>query len=189
MSQKPARPGEWWLVLSVLGLLVGPVLIGITVEMDAEVAAMKKDGVVSEAVVVSRRSEERTRTSNKGRTRTSTSYLLTLSYDLMSKNRFADWNEGKVYEPAKYPAKTTAEIEVSQAHYESLTDGAKTMAVMLPGQFKSLALADEMKRLATGVQSMIQYAVSAAAILLGFWSGWRWWKARKAAKLATAEVA
>lgn len=184
MSSRPSKPGEWWLIVSFSCVLIAPVLIGITFESGKEVAAMKKLGVVAEAEVMSRRTEEHTHNRKKGRTSSTTSYLLTLSYDLMSKNTFSAWNESGAYTPSKYPAKASGEFEVTQAQYDALPEGTKTMAAHIPDQYKSLNLAEEMKWQASGVQSMIQYAISGVLLLIAVWSGRRGWKARKAAKAA-----
>lgn len=181
--QKPkTKPGEWWFVASILFLVTSPVLFFITLDIDAKVAIIQKDGVVSEAVVKGHRTEEHTHTNSKGRTRSTTSYLLNLSYDLMSKNRFSDWNAGKPYLPSPNPANSTTEIEVKKPQYEELADGAQTMVALIPYKTETMKLASEMKWLASGTQSMIQYAISAVGLVVGIWTGLRGWKLRRAWK-------
>lgn len=183
-QKRKSKPGEWWFVTAIVCALVAPVLIGITLETEAKVATIRKEGVVAEAVVKGHRTEEHTSTGTKGRTRSTTSYLLSLSYDLMSKNRFVEWNAGKAYLPSPNPAQGTAEIEVSQAQYNELSDGTQTLVALIPYQSDTMKLASEMKWLASGTQSLIQFCIAGVAALMAIWAGWRGWKARRAWKAA-----
>ncbi len=184
MNRRPAKPGEWWFALSFLCLLLAPVLLMITLETQKKIAALEKDSFVAAATVIGRRMQEHTKTGTKNRTLSTTSYLLTLSYDLMSKNRFADSNAGKAYLPSKDPVLSTGEIEVSRNSYDQLPEGHATLAAYLPGQADSLMLADEAKRLAKGVQTMIQGAIVVLALALGLFAAKLGFTARRAARLA-----
>ncbi len=179
LMKPKTKPGEWWFVASFLCLLCAPVLFFVTQETDQKIQAIVKDGIVSEAVVKLKYSREVAHTSSTGKARSTTSYMLSLSYDLMSKNRYADWSAGKAYVAPPYPAQTTAEIEVSKSDHESLKEGDKTLIAMIPYQSETVKLASDVQWLASGTQSRIQLALVVIMVLIGLWTGHRGWRARK----------
>jgi hypothetical protein len=45
-----------------------------------------------------------------------------------------------------------------------------------------------MKRLASGVQSLIQFCIAGVAAVVAVWAGWRGWNARQAWKVAGGQA-
>jgi hypothetical protein len=183
-QRRRSRPGEWWFAGSLLFAIAAPALIAITLELREKVALLQKEGVVCDAVLTGKRTGERTYTSTKGRTRTTTSYLLDLSYDALSKNRFAEWNNGRSYLPSVTPARATKEIEVSKADFEPMQVGAQTLLVVTPYPSNIAMLASEARDLASGVQIIVQWCLAALCLLLAVWCSWRGWRARGTAAQA-----
>ncbi len=180
--RRRSRPGEWWFAACLLFAIAGPTLMGITIELQGKVALLQEKGLVCDAVLSSKRTAEHTYTSTKGRTRTTTSYLLSFSYDALSTNRFEDWNNGRSYLPSVTPARSTKEIAVSKADYESMQTGAQTFLVITPYPSNLAMLASEARSLASGVQIIVQWCLAVLCLLLAAWTGRRGWLARRAAK-------
>jgi hypothetical protein len=180
--RRRSRPGEWWFAACLLFAIAAPTLIAITLELQAKVTVLQKEGRVSDAVLSSKRTAERTYTSTKGRTRTTTSYLLSFSYDALSTNRFDEWNNGRSYLPSVTPARSTKEIEVSKADYESMQTGTQTFLVVTPYPSNLAMLASEARSLASGVQIIVQWCLAIVCLLLAAWTGRRGWLARRAAR-------
>jgi hypothetical protein len=180
--RRRSRPGEWWFAACLLFAIAAPTLIAITLELQAKVTLLQKEGRVSDAVLSGKRTAERTYTSTKGRTRTTTSYLLSFSYDVLSTNRFDEWNNGRSYLPSVTPARSTKEIEVSKADYEAMQTGAQTFLVVTPYPSNLAMLASEARSLASGVQIIVQWCLAVVCLLLAAWTGRRGWLARRAAR-------
>ena len=180
--RRRSRPGEWWFAACLLFAIAGPTLMGITIELQGKVALLQEKGLVCDAVLSSKRTAEHTYTSTKGRTRTTTSYLLSFSYDALSKNRFEDWNNGRSYLPSVTPARSTKEIAVSKADFEAMQTGAQTFLVVTPYPSNLAMLASEARSLASGVQIIVQWCLAVLCLLLAAWTGRRGWLARRAAK-------
>lgn len=180
--RRRSRPGEWWFAACLLFAIAGPTLMGITIELQGKVALLQEKGLVCDAVLSSKRTAEHTYTSTKGRTRTTTSYLLSFSYDALSTNRFEDWNNGRSYLPSVTPARSTKEIAVSKADFEAMQTGAQTFLVVTPYPSNLAMLASEARSLASGVQIIVQWCLAVLCLLLAAWTGRRGWLARRAAK-------
>lgn len=180
--RRRSSPGEWWFAACLLFAIAAPTLIAITLELEAKVTLLQKEGRVSDAVLSGKRTAERTYTSTKGRTRTTTSYLLSFSYDALSTNRFDEWNNGRSYLPSVTPARSTKEIEVSKADYEAMQTGAQTFLVVTPYPSNLAMLASEARSLASGVQIIVQWCLAVVCLLLAAWTGRRGWLARLAAR-------
>lgn len=180
--RRRSRPGEWWFAACLLFAIAAPTLIAITLELQAKVTLLQKEGRVSDAVLSSKRTAERTYTSTKGRTRTTTSYLLSFAYDALSTNRFDEWNNGRSYLPSVTPARSTREIEVSKADYEAMQTGAQTFLVVTSYPSNLAMLASEARSLASGVQIIVQWCLAVVCLLLAAWTGRRGWLARRAAR-------
>ncbi len=180
--RRRSRPGEWWFAACLLFAIAGPTLMGITIELQGKVALLQEKGLVCDAVLSSKRTAEHTYTSTKGRTRTTTSYLLSFSYDALSTNRFEDWNNGRSYLPSVTPARSTKEIAVSKADFEAMQTGAQTFLVVTPYPSNLAMLASEARSLASGVQIIVQWCLAVLCLLLAAWTGRRGWLARRAAR-------
>ena len=180
--RRRSRPGEWWFAACLLFAIAGPTLMGITIELQGKVALLQEKGLVCDAMLSSKRTAEHTYTSTKGRTRTTTSYLLSFSYDALSKNRFEDWNNGRSYLPSVTPARSTKEIAVSKADFEAMQTGAQTFLVVTPYPSNLAMLASEARSLASGVQIIVQWCLAVLCLLLAAWTGRRGWLARRAAR-------
>ena len=180
--RRRSRPGEWWFAACLLFAIAGPTLMGITIELQGKVALLQEKGLVCDAMLSSKRTAEHTYTSTKGRTRTTTSYLLSFSYDALSTNRFEDWNNGRSYLPSVTPARSTKEIAVSKADFEAMQTGAQTFLVVTPYPSNLAMLASEARSLASGVQIIVQWCLAVLCLLLAAWTGRRGWLARRAAR-------
>ncbi len=180
--RRRSRPGEWWFAACLLFAIAGPTLMGITIELQGKVALLQEKGLVCDAVLSSKRTAEHTYTSTKGRTRTTTSYLLSFSYDALSTNRFEDWNNGRSYLPSVTPARSTKEIAVSKADFEAMQTGAQTFLVVTPYPSNLAMLASEARSPASGVQIIVQWCLAVVCLLLAAWTGRRGWLARRAAR-------
>lgn len=83
--------------------LIAPfVLVIIHTEAD-ELALLKANGVVAEGEIISHDSRENSRTSRKGRDRSTTSYLLEVRFDVMARTPYADWAKGQNWPARAFP--------------------------------------------------------------------------------------
>jgi len=179
-ARNRGKPGELTLMIGLALLLIAPfVLVIIHTEAD-EFALLKANGVVAEGEIVAHDSRENTRTSRKGRDRSTTSYLLEVRFDVMSRTPYADWAEGDGLVPSRYPALTTTTFEVSQPEQAASPVGSRQTVTFLPGDPGTMKLVSTVEARTSAAYFAQYYAAMAAMMLVGAWLMRRGWRLRKA---------
>lgn len=180
MSKSKGKPGEWWLIISLSCLLIGPILGLFTMGLRNENQAMQEQAVVAKAEVVRKFTEELTHSNRKGRQTNTTSYKLEVAYDAMSQNSFKGWVGGEPYKESQFPVRSTWSFETTQDWYEKVKEKDAVMIAMLPSELQSMDLAEEILETGKGPMYPLMFLGSAVLVIAGIGAGLLGWRQRKA---------
>lgn len=180
-ARATGKPGELTLMIGLLLCAIAPfVLVIVHTEAD-ELALLEASGVVTEAEIIAHDSREIARTDNKGRERSTTSYLIEVRYDVMARTPYAAWAGGKGLTPSRYPALTTTTFEVSQSDQAASPVGSRKMVAFLTGDPGKMKLASTIAEQTSFAYFAGYYAAMAAMLAAGAWLVRRGWRQTRAA--------
>lgn len=166
------KPGDFRLWFGILMVLGGPVVWGINAENDAKFAVLAERGVVAAGTVTDMTSDDRQYTTSRGRTRTTTDYVVEVSYDAMSEQPYADWRATGRYARPSYPTRSSWDVTLPKSEWEDMAIGEATHVVYLPGDLYSMRLASTVDAMINGWQSPLTKLAAVLALLAGIWLTW-----------------
>ena len=181
-ARNRGKPGELTLMIGLALFLIAPfVLVIIHTEAD-ELALLKANGVVAEGEIISHDSREHSRTSRKGRDRSTTSYLLEVRFDVMARTPYADWAKGRELARSRFPALSTTTFEVSQPEQAASPVGSRQTVTFLSGDPNTMKLVSTVEAQTSAAYFAQCYAAMAAMMLAGAWLMRRGWRQRIAGR-------
>lgn len=181
------KPGDFRLWFGILMVLCGPFVWFINAENDAKFAVLAEQGIVAAGTVTDMSSDDRQYTTTRGRTRTTTDYMVEVSYDALSEQRYAEWRATGRYAAPSSAIRSSWDVTLPKSEWEDMAVGQQTHVVYLPGDLYSMHLASTVESITDGWQSPITKLIAVLLLVAGAyftWSGGRirygWFGGRKA---------
>jgi hypothetical protein len=123
--------GEWWLIFGVVSLLLAALFAVVLAKHMPRIEKLRAEGVVAQATVLGKSEQTRHYRSSKGRDKTTTDKILSVSYSSLSTQRFADLKPGAAPEKSTYSADITHDMVASGADFERYKVGDTLVVVYL----------------------------------------------------------
>jgi hypothetical protein len=171
------KKGEWWLIFGLIGILLAVGIVSVVSTHMPRIAKLRAEGMVARATLLSKAEQTRHYRSSKGRDRTTIDYVLSVSYDFISRQRYADLAPGKAPAPSANPAISTHDMIGSKADYELYNVGDKFDVVYLP----SRSFEPEFHERVLNYQPFYQLLFALFAGIGGAWMTFKGWRVRKLA--------
>lgn len=174
---KKSNAFQIWASAALLLLLMAPAIFFINDENGARIAALRTEGLVTEAKVVGKRKVEEPYTDSKGRTKSTTASYIDLEYDSQTSQSYPDWlTKGEKAQAAGTGvAMSTYAYRSSNADYDAVKPGDKVPVVIHRYERTRAELASTVK-----AYNKLTLQLSAALIgLFGLFCGYMAWRARR----------
>jgi hypothetical protein len=171
------KQGEWWLIFGLIGILLAVGIVGVVGTHMPRIAKLRAEGVVARATLLAKAEQTRHYRSSKGRDKTTTDYVLSVSYDLLSPQRYADLAPGKAPSTSANPVATSHDMISSKADYERYNVGDKFDVVYL----RNRSFEPEFAEFVRDYQPFYQIIFALAAGICGIWMALKGWRMRKLA--------
>jgi hypothetical protein len=169
------KKGEWWLIFGLISILLAVGVAGVVSIHMPRIAKLRAEGLVAQATLLAKAQQTRHYRSSKGRDKTTTDYVLNVSYDSLATQRFADLAPGNVPATSASPVTITHEMISSKADYERYQVGDKFDVVYLP--YRSFA--PEFGEFVRDYQPFYQILFALVAGVCGCWMTLKGWRLRK----------
>lgn len=176
-SAKKSGSFQIWASVALLLLLLAPAIFFINDENGTRIAALRTDGLVTEAKVIGKRKVKEPYTDSKGRSKTTTASFIDLEYDSQTSQSYTEWlaNGEKAQAAAKDVAMSSYAYRSSNADYDALKPGDKVPVVIHRFERTRAELASTVKAFNT-----MTLQLSAVLIgLIGLACGYVAWRARR----------
>lgn len=176
-SAKKSSAFQIWASAALLLLLLAPAIFFINDENGTRIAALRTDGLVTEAKVVGKRKVEEPYTDSKGRSKTTIASIIDLEYDSQTSQSYTEWftNGEKAKSAAPEAAMNKYAYRSSNADYDALKPG-DTVPVVIHRYERTRA------ELATVVKAFNTRTLQLSALLIGLIGvvcGYMAWRARR----------
>lgn len=178
--KKLAKPGELMLWTGIVAVLIAPIIMFLIVSDGQQLAVLAEKGVVTQGVVKSKDVQTSSYTNNRGKSRSSKTYLVNFAYDFNASTPYAEWKKTGAIRPSAYPAPTTGDFEVGSDWYEKLQPGQTEMVIWQQGKYGEGMVVSEMEhRMSWGFQ-WSWYLGLGAVFAAGVWMTYAGWGKRRA---------
>lgn len=165
-----------WASAALLLLLLAPAIFFINDETGARIAALRKDGLVTEATVTGKRIVEEPYTDRKGRTKTTTANYIDLTYDSQTSQTWQEWlaSNEKTQPAAPGAPMSSYAYRGTTAEYDAVQPGDKVPVVINRYERTRADLAAYVK----DFSSRTMQIAAALCALLGLICGYAAWRTR-----------
>ena len=177
ISAKKSNAFQMWVSAALLLLLLAPAILFINDENGARIAALRTEGLVTEAKVVGKRKVEEPYTDSKGRSKTTIASFVDIEYDSQTSQSYPEWlnNGEKTQAAGKGVAMSTYAYRSSNADYDAVKPGDKVPVVIHRYERTRAELASVVKAFNT-----LTLQLSALLIgLIGLACGYMAWRSRR----------
>ena len=179
MTEPAKKSGAFqiWASAALLLLMMAPAIYVISDETGDGVAALRNDGLVTEARVTGKRKVEEPYTDSKGRSKSTTAAFIDLEYDSQTSMSYAEWLANGEEAPAPAPGvgMNTYAYRSTNAEYDAVKEGDRVPVVI--GRYERTR-ADLASFVKTYSNRMTQLAAMLIG-LLGAISAIMGWRSRK----------
>lgn len=173
---KKSNAFQIWACAALLLLLLAPAMFFINDENGTRIAALRTDGLVTEAKVLGKRKVDEPYTDSKGRTKTTITSYIDLEYNSQTSMSYPEWLSGgeKANAPAPGVAMSKFAYRSSTADYDAVKPGDKVPVVIHRYERTRAELASTVKAFNTMTLQLSAMLIGLIGLLCGYMA----WRAR-----------